>query len=110
VKAVVFHDVGDIRLDGVEDSKIQEPTDAIVRLTSSAICGADLIYPGYVGRDGAGHNPRARGRGVVEEASSQIRNLNVGDRVVIPLTIGCVYETFDRREPGWIKVELNPAA
>jgi threonine dehydrogenase-like Zn-dependent dehydrogenase len=42
VKAVVFHGVGDIRLDDVEEPKIQEPTDAIVRLTSSAICGSDL--------------------------------------------------------------------
>jgi threonine dehydrogenase-like Zn-dependent dehydrogenase len=42
VKAVVFHGMGDIRLDDVEEPKIQEPTDAIVRLTSSAICGSDL--------------------------------------------------------------------
>ncbi len=42
VKAVVFHGVGDIRLDDVEEPKIQDPSDAIVRLTSSAICGTDL--------------------------------------------------------------------
>ena len=42
MKAVVFHSIGDIRLDNVEEPKIQEPTDAIVRLTSSAICGTDL--------------------------------------------------------------------
>lgn len=42
MKALVFHDVGDIRLDDVEAPKIQEPTDAIIRLTSSAICGTDL--------------------------------------------------------------------
>ena len=42
MKAVVFHGVGDIRLDDVEEPKIQEPTDAIVRLTSSSICGTDL--------------------------------------------------------------------
>jgi hypothetical protein len=41
MKALVFHDVGDIRLDDVEAPKIQEPTDAIIRLTSSAICGTD---------------------------------------------------------------------
>ena len=42
MKAVVFHDVGDIRLDDVPEPKIQDPTDAIVRLTASAICGTDL--------------------------------------------------------------------
>ncbi len=42
MKALVFHDVGDIRLDDVEAPKIQEPTHAIIRLTSSAICGTDL--------------------------------------------------------------------
>jgi len=42
MKAVVFHGVGDIRLDDVPEPKIQEPTDAVVELTSSAICGTDL--------------------------------------------------------------------
>ncbi len=97
MKAVVFHDVGDIRLDDVEDPKIQEPTDAIVRLTSSAICGTDLhmvrgtlagMTPGTI----LGHE----GVGVVEEVGPQVRNLNVGDRVVIPSTIGCGYCMFCR--------------
>ena len=98
MKAVVFHGVGDIRLDDVEEPKIQEPTDAIVRLTSSAICGTDLhmvrgtmagMVPGTI----LGHE----GVGVVEEVGSQVRNLNVGDRVVIPSTIGCGYCMFCRR-------------
>lgn len=42
MKAVVFHGIGDIRLDTVPDPSLQAPTDAIVRLTSSAICGTDL--------------------------------------------------------------------
>jgi threonine dehydrogenase-like Zn-dependent dehydrogenase len=64
VKAVVFHGVGDIRLDDVEEPKIQEPTDAIIRLTSSAICGTDLhmvrgtmagMQPGTIlGHEGVG--------------------------------------------------------
>ena len=98
MKAVVFHGVGDIRLDDVEEPKIQEPTDAIVRLTSSAICGTDLhmvrgtmagMVPGTI----LGHE----GVGVVEEVGSQVRNLNAGDRVVIPSTIGCGYCMFCRR-------------
>lgn len=90
MKAVVFHGIGDIRLDNVPEPKIQEPTDAIVRLTSSAICGTDLhmirgtlsgMKPGTI----LGHE----GVGIVEEIGPEVCNLNVGDRVVIPSTIGC---------------------
>jgi threonine dehydrogenase-like Zn-dependent dehydrogenase len=90
MKAVVFHSVGDIRLDDVPEPAIQEPTDAIVRLTASAICGTDLHFvrgsmsgmkPGTI----LGHE----GVGVVEEVGEDVRNLEVGDRVVICSTIGC---------------------
>jgi len=90
MKAVVFHGVGDIRLDDVSEPKIQEPTDAIVRVTASAICGTDLhmvrgtlagMEPGTI----LGHE----GVGVVEELGPMVRNLDVGDRVVIPSTIAC---------------------
>jgi threonine dehydrogenase-like Zn-dependent dehydrogenase len=83
VSAVVFHGVEDIRLDDVEEPKIQEPTDVIIRLTSSAICGTDLhmvrgtlagMQPGTI----LGHE----GVGVIEELGSNARNLNVGDRAL----------------------------
>jgi threonine dehydrogenase-like Zn-dependent dehydrogenase len=44
MRAVVFHGVGDIRLDEVEDPRIEQPTDAVVRITRSAICGTDLHF------------------------------------------------------------------
>ncbi len=97
MKAVVFHGVGDIRLDDVPDPTIQQPTDAIVRLTSSAICGTDLhmvrgtlagMRPGTI----LGHE----GVGVVEEVGPDARNLKVGDRVVIPSTVGCGYCAYCR--------------
>jgi len=96
MKAVVFHDVGDIRLDDVEEPKIQEPTDAIIRLTSSAICGTDLhmirgALPGMMPGTILGHE----GVGIVEEVGPQARNLNVGDRVV-GSTIGCGYCMYCR--------------
>lgn len=90
MKAVVFHGVGDIRVDEVPEPEIREPTDAIVRLTSSAICGTDLHFvrgtmsgtrPGTI----LGHE----GVGVVEQLGDDVRNLELGDRVVIPSTIAC---------------------
>src|SRR3982751_1578600 len=88
--AVVFHAVGDIRLDDVAEPVIQERTDAIVRLTASAICGTDLhmvrgTMPGMKSGTVLGHE----GVGVVEEVGKQVRNLKKGDRVVIPSTIAC---------------------
>ncbi|RKH19665.1 glutathione-dependent formaldehyde dehydrogenase [Corallococcus praedator] len=90
MKAVVFHGIGDIRLDDVPEPKLKEPTDAVVRLTASAICGTDLhmirgtmagMKPGTV----LGHE----GVGVIEELGEDVRNFNVGDRVVICSTIAC---------------------
>jgi threonine dehydrogenase-like Zn-dependent dehydrogenase len=90
MRAVVFHGIGDIRLDDVPEPKIQEPTDAIIRLTASAICGTDLhmirgTFPGMVPGTILGHE----GVGLVEEVGPNVRNLKVGDRVVVPSTIAC---------------------
>ena len=90
MKAVVFHGIGDIRLDDVPEPTLQDPNDAIVRLTSSAICGTDLhmIRGTFTGmKEGRilGHE----GVGVVEAVGDDVRNLNIGDRVVIPSTVGC---------------------
>lgn len=97
MKAVVFHGIGDIRLDDMPEPKIEEATDAIVRLTASAICGTDLhmirgtlagMIPGTI----LGHE----GVGIVEEVGHNVRNLRVGDRVVIPSTIACGYCSYCR--------------
>jgi threonine dehydrogenase-like Zn-dependent dehydrogenase len=90
MRAVVWHGVGDIRIDDLPDPKVQEPTDAVVRLTASAICGTDLHFVrGTMAgmREGTilGHE----GVGVVTETGPGVRNLRPGDRVVIPSTIGC---------------------
>lgn len=90
MKAVVWHGVGDIRLDDVPDPRIEKPTDAVIRLTASAICGTDLHFvrgtftgmkPGTI----LGHE----GVGVVEELGAEVRNFDVGDRVVVCSTIAC---------------------
>ncbi len=97
MKAVVFHGIGDIRLDDVPEPTIQDPNDAVVRLTSSAICGTDLhfVRGTFTGmKEGriVGHE----GVGVVEAVGDDVRNLNIGDRVVIPSTVGCGYCSYCR--------------
>lgn len=90
MKAVVFHGVGDIRLDEVPQPSIEEPTDVIVRLTASAICGTDLHFVrGTVAGMSPGTILGHEGVGVVEEVGSDVRNLTPGDRVVVPSTIAC---------------------
>jgi threonine dehydrogenase-like Zn-dependent dehydrogenase len=90
MKAVVFHGVGDIRLDDVPEPEIKEPTDAIVRLTASAICGTDLHFVrGTMAGMKRGTILGHEGVGVVEELGKDVRNLQKGDRVVIPSTIAC---------------------
>jgi len=97
MKAVVFHGVGDIRLETVRDPKIKEPTDALIRITASAICGTDLHFirgtlsgmkPGTI----LGHEAV----GVIEEVGKDVRNLRPGDRVVVPSTIACGYCSYCR--------------
>jgi threonine dehydrogenase-like Zn-dependent dehydrogenase len=85
MKALVWHGKRDVQVDNVPDPKIEFPTDAIVRITTTAICGSDLhlyevLSPFLDEGDILGHEPM----GVVEEVGSQVPNLKPGDRVVIP--------------------------
>ena len=87
MKAAVFHGPGDIRLENVPDARIQEPTDAIVRITYTAICGSDLwFYRGqseYQAGWRTGHEPM----GVVEEVGAEVRHVKPGDLVLAPFAI-----------------------
>lgn len=90
MKAVVFHGVGDIRLDTVREPKIEKDTDVVVRITASAICGTDLhmvrgTLPGLVPGTVLGHEAV----GVVEEAGKGVRQMKPGTRVVVPSTVCC---------------------
>jgi threonine dehydrogenase-like Zn-dependent dehydrogenase len=90
MKAVVWRGVGDIRLENVKEPKIQDATDAIVRITASAICGTDLhMIRGTLPRMKSGTILGHEGVGIVEELGSGVRNLRIGDRVVIGSTIAC---------------------
>ena len=97
MQAVVWHGVGDIRLDDVPEPQINRPTDAIVRITSSAICGTDLHFiRGTVSNMVEGTILGHEGVGIVEKVGSSVRNFKEGDRVVIPSTIACGYCSYCR--------------
>jgi threonine dehydrogenase-like Zn-dependent dehydrogenase len=87
MRAAVFHGTQDIRIDEVPDPRIEAPTDAIVRITRTAICGSDLwFYRGqqaYEPGSRTGHEPM----GVVEEVGREVRTLKPGDLVLAPFAI-----------------------
>ena len=90
MKAVTWHGRRDVRVDTVDDPRIEQPTDAIVRVTSSGICGSDLhlyevLGPFIAPGDVLGHEPM----GIVEEVGPEVRRIRPGDRVVIPFNIAC---------------------
>jgi len=90
MKAVVFHGIGDIRIDEVDEPRLQESTDAVVRLTASAICGTDLhMVRGTMAGMKKGTILGHEGVGIVEEVGDEVRSLARGDRVVICSTIAC---------------------
>jgi threonine dehydrogenase-like Zn-dependent dehydrogenase len=90
MRAVTWQGKRDVRVEDVPDPKIEQPTDAIVRITTTNICGSDLhlyeplealMRPGDI----IGHEPM----GIVEEVGADVTNLKVGDRVVMPFQISC---------------------
>jgi threonine dehydrogenase-like Zn-dependent dehydrogenase len=90
MKAVTWHGKRDVRVDTVPDPAIREPTDAIVRITSTGICGSDLHLYEVLGPfmnegDILGHEPM----GIVEEVGADVPGLSAGDRVVVPFQISC---------------------
>jgi threonine dehydrogenase-like Zn-dependent dehydrogenase len=90
MKAVTWHGNEDVRVDTVDDPAIEQPTDAIIRVTSSGICGSDLHLYSVLGAfidegDILGHEPM----GIVEAVGADVKDIAPGDRVVIPFNISC---------------------
>ena len=90
MRALSWHGIRDVRVDTVPDPKIEEPTDAVIRVTSSGICGSDLHLYEVLGAflepgDILGHEPM----GTVEEVGAEVTNLRPGDRVVVPFNVSC---------------------
>ncbi|QJP12981.1 glutathione-dependent formaldehyde dehydrogenase [Starkeya sp. ORNL1] len=90
MKALTWHGKGDVRCEEVPDPKIEQPRDAIIKVTACAICGSDLhLFNGIIPRLETGDVLGHETMGEVVEVGSDIRNLKVGDRVVVPFTISC---------------------
>lgn len=90
MKALAWHGKRDVRVDNVPEPIIQEPTDAVVRITTTAICGSDLhlyeVLTPFMGEgDVLGHEPM----GIVEEVGVEVTSVAPGDRVVMPFQIAC---------------------
>ncbi len=90
MKAVAWHGNHDVRVDTVPDPTIEQPTDAIIRVTTSGICGSDLHLYEVLGPyldegDILGHEPM----GIVEEVGAEVSHIAPGDRVVIPFNVSC---------------------
>jgi threonine dehydrogenase-like Zn-dependent dehydrogenase len=113
MRALTWQGKRDVRVEEVPDPTIQQPTDAIVKITSTAICGSDLhlyevLGPFLKPGDVLGHEPM----GIVEEVGSEVTQIKPGDRVVIPFNISCGHcwmcsrglfaqcETTQNREQG----------
>lgn len=90
MKALTWHGKRDVRVEDVPDPSIQDPNDAVIRVTSTGLCGSDLhlyeiLIPFMAEGDVIGHEPM----GIVEEVGSGVTNLKPGDRVVIPFQVAC---------------------
>lgn len=111
MKAVCWHGANDVRVDNVPDPKILNPRDAIIRITSTAICGSDLhLYNGYIPTMQSGDILGHEFMGEVVEVGSEVKRVKVGSRVVVPFTIACGNCFFCQRDLWSLCDNTNPNA
>jgi len=111
MKAVCWHGANDVRVDTVPDPKILNPRDAIIKITSTAICGSDLhIYDGFIPSMESGDILGHEFMGEVVEVGSAVKNVQKGDRVVVPFTISCGSCFFCQRDLWSLCDNSNPNA
>src|SRR5215217_7895724 len=117
MRALCWEGVGKVHVGSVPDPKILNPRDVIVRITSTAICGSDLhLYDGYVPTMQPGDVMGHEFMGEVMEVGREVKNLKVGDRVVVPFAIACgqcracqagEWSLCENSNPnGWIEEKL----
>lgn len=111
MKALCWHGANDVRVDNVPDPTIINQRDAIVKITSTAICGSDLhLYDGFIPTMQSGDIMGHEFMGEVVELGSEVKNLKKGDRVVIPFTISCGSCFFCNRDLWSLCDNSNPNA
>ena len=111
MKALCWHGANDVRVDNVPDPTIINPRDAIVKITSTAICGSDLhLYNGLIPTMQSGDIMGHEFMGEVVELGSEVKNLKKGDRIVIPFTISCGSCFFCNRDLWSLCDNSNPNA
>ncbi|RCJ26628.1 glutathione-dependent formaldehyde dehydrogenase [Nostoc sp. ATCC 43529] len=111
MKAVCWNGANDMRVETVPDPKILNPRDAIVKITTTAICGSDLhIYNGYVPTMEKGDIMGHEFMGEVIELGSGVKNLKKGDRVIVPFPISCGHCNFCQQDLWSLCDNSNPNA
>jgi threonine dehydrogenase-like Zn-dependent dehydrogenase len=109
MKAVCWNGKTDMRVETVPDPEILNPRDAIVKITSTAICGSDLhLYDGYIPTMKKGDILGHEFMGEVVELGREVKNLKIGDRVVVPFTISCGSCFFCKKELYSLCDNSNP--
>lgn len=109
MKAVCWYGTNDVRVETVPDPTILRPRDAIIKITSTAICGSDLhIYGGYIPTVKPGDIIGHEFMGEVVEVGQGVKNLTIGDRVVVPSTIGCGHCIYCQRDMWSLCDNSNP--
>jgi len=111
MRAVCWHGIGEVTVEDVADPCVLNPRDAVVRVTSTAICGSDLhLYNGYVPTMYRGDILGHEFMGEVVEVGPGVTNLAVGDRVVVPFPISCGNCFYCERELYSLCENSNPNA
>ncbi|MET0444795.1 MAG: zinc-dependent alcohol dehydrogenase [Pseudorhodoplanes sp.] len=111
MKALCWHGKSDIRCETVPDPQIQDAGDVVIKVTACAICGSDLhVYDGYTPTMEAGDVLGHETMGEVVEVGRDVRNLKVGDRVVVPFNIACGDCFFCRKQLFSLCDRSNPNA
>src|SRR5438309_2592600 len=111
MKAVVWHGTNDVRVERVPDPTILNPRDAIIRVTTTAICGSDLhLLDGFIPTMKAGDILGHEFMGEVVDVGTENTRLKVGDRVVVPFTIACGHCFFCERQLWSLCDNSNPNA
>jgi len=111
MKALCWYGKNDVRVENVPDPKIINPSDAVIKITTTCICGSDLhLYDGYIPTMEQGDILGHEFMGEVVETGSAVKNIKKGDRVVVPFTIACGNCFFCKKQLWSLCDNTNPNA